>query len=158
MKNYLSSINDRERWMLLIGGLCLFLYLYYIALYQPLSNRVEQKTTLLVEKIATLKWMKKVQRDVQRTTNKNNLDNNQLLTLLATQLKDHEALKFPYHLQQTASGDIQITFDEVPFRLFMIWLNELTKENAVKVKQLNVDQTNTPGVTRLNIILSALSS
>ena len=59
MKSYLNTLNEREKWMLIGGVLCLFIYVYYLFLYAPLSNKVTQKATQLVEKTNTLAWMQK---------------------------------------------------------------------------------------------------
>lgn len=155
MKAYLNSLNERERWMVVLGGLSLILYCYYIFLYAPINNRVQQKSAILTEQIDTLNWMKKVQGEAHSTKTKKTVDNNQLLTLLATQLKQDDELKSAYQIQQTASGEIQLSFETVPFSLFMKWLAEINKEYSIIIKQLNVEHSNTPGVTRLTVIITS---
>ncbi|MFA6302452.1 MAG: type II secretion system protein GspM [Legionella sp.] len=155
MKAYLNSLNERERWMVLLGGLSLVLYCYYIFLYAPIHNRVQQKSAILAEQIDTLNWMKKVKGEAHTTKTKKTVDNNQLLTLLATQLKQDDELKSAYQIQQTASGEIQLSFEAVPFSLFMKWLAEINKEYSIIIKQLNVEHSKTPGVTRLTVIITS---
>lgn len=92
-----------------------------------------------------------------KQTKKQIVDNSQLLTTLATQLKNDTNLKFPYQLQQTGSGDIQITFDSVAFNLFITWLEKINQRYAITVKQFEADRSKTPGVTRLMILLSSAS-
>ena len=141
--------------MVVITALCLFIYCYYFFLYAPLSNKVTQKSTQLVEKIETLAWMEKVRQQAHSPKTKQTVDNSQLLTLLAAQLKDNATLKFPYQLQQTGTGDIQLSFDEVPFKLFMSWLAKINERYTIKIKQFDVSHTETPGVTKLMILMSA---
>ncbi len=155
MKHYLNTLNEREKWMVIIAAVFLFAYGYYLLLYAPLSNKVTQKTTQLNEKIETLAWMQKVKQQGHSTKTKQTLDNSQLLTLLATQLKDNPTLKFPYQLQQTGSGDIQLTFDAVPFKLFMSWLAKINERYTITIKQFDVQHSETPGITKLMIIISA---
>lgn len=158
MKAYLSTLNEREKWMLIGTALCLFLYVYYLFLYSPLSQRVTQKSTQLAEKTATLNWMQKIrQQSHVKQTKKKIVDNSQLLTTLATQLKDDPTLKFPYQLQQTGSGDIQLTFDAVAFNLFIAWLERINQHYAITVKQFEADRSKTPGITRLMILISSAS-
>lgn len=158
MKAYLSTLNEREKWMLIGAVLCLFLYVYYLFLYSPLSQGVNQKSTQLAEKTATLDWMQKIrQQSHAKKTNKTTVDNSQLLTTLATQLKNDPTLKFPYQLQQTGSGDIQLTFDAVAFNLFITWLEKINQHYAITVKQFEADRSKTPGVTRLMILISSAS-
>ncbi len=154
MKSYWNSLNERERWMVIITALCLVSYFYYMIIYTPLSNNVTQQSNQLIEKMETLAWMNKVKSQSHSKT-KQSVDNSQLLTVLATQLKDDPTLKFPYQLQQTGPGDIQLTFDAVPFNLFMGWLTKINEKYIITIKQFDVDHTNTPGVTHLMIIISA---
>ena len=119
MKSYLSTLNEREKWMLVGTALFLILYVYYLFLYTPLNNQVNQKSVQLIDKMNTLQWMKKIRQQNRTTQTKQIVNNSQLLTALATQLKNDPTLKFPYQLQQTGSGDIQLTFDAVAFNLFI---------------------------------------
>ncbi|PWY53856.1 general secretion pathway protein GspM [Legionella qingyii] len=156
MKAYLSSLNEREKWMLIGGTLCLLLYVYYLFLYSPLSQKVTQKSTQLVEKTTTLTWMQNIRQQSHiKQTKKQSVDNSQLLTTLATKLKNDPTLKFPYQLQQTGLGDIQLTFDAVAFDLFIAWLEKLNQHYAITVKQFEADRSKTPGVTRLMILISS---
>jgi general secretion pathway protein M len=154
VKSYWNSLNERERWMVIIAAVSVFIYLYYLALYAPLSDSVALKSDQLVEKTETLAWMNKVRHQDHSSKTKQTVSNSQLLTLLATQLKDNKTLKFPYQLQQTGSGDIQLTFDAVPFTLFMKWLAKINEKYTLTLKQLDVQQTETPGVAKLMIIIS----
>ncbi|HAU1150604.1 TPA: type II secretion system protein M [Legionella pneumophila] len=154
MKTYLNTLNDREKWMVIIASISLLIYGYYLLLYAPLSNQVNQKSTQLIEKTETLEWMKQVRMQKRSAKRKESVDNNQLLTILASQLKNNKTLKFPYQLQQTGSGDIQLTFDAVPFQNFIQWLAKINELYSINIKQFDVEKTSTPGVTRLMIILS----
>lgn len=154
MKTYLNTLNDREKWMVIVAGVSLFIYGYYLLLYAPLSNQVNQKSTQLIEKTETLEWMKQVRMQKRSTKRKESVDNSQLLTILASQLKNNKTLKFPYQLQQTSSGDVQLTFDAVPFQNFIQWLAKINEVYSINIKQFDVEKTPTPGVTRLMIILS----
>lgn len=154
MKSYLNSLNEREKWMVLATVLTLVIYFYYQFLYTPLSNKVALQSSQLIEKRNTLAWMKTVRSKAHSTKTKQSVDNTQLLTLLATQLKNNETLKFPYQLQQTGTGDIQLTFETVPFKLFMQWLAKINDNYTITIKQFDVKQTDTPGLTKLMIILT----
>ena len=157
MKSYLNSLNEREKWMVIGAVLCLILYGYYLLLYHPLSNQTAQKSKQLTEKKSTLQWMQTVKQQKPTTQIKENINNSQLLTVLATQLKSDPTLKFPYQLQQTGSGDVQLTFDAVPFNQFINWLEKINKRYAITIKQFEANSIKTVGVSRLMIVISAIS-
>jgi len=155
VKAYLNALNDRERWMLVAAVLFLTLYCYYLFLYEPLNQKVNQKSKQLIENLTTLEWMNQIKTQSHIRHAKQQVDNSQLLTLLAKQLKDNETLKFPYQLQQTGTGDIQLTFNEVPFNLFVEWFEKLNLRYTIYVKQFEVERSAIPGITRLMIVISA---
>ena len=98
---------------------------------------------------------KKIRQKNHKSKTKETVDNSQLLTILATQLKEDSTLKFPYQLQQTGSGDIQLTFDAVAFNLFIAWLEKINERYAISLKQFNAERTPTPGVVHVMVLLSA---
>jgi general secretion pathway protein M len=157
MKAYLNSLNERERKMVLGTIICVLIYVYYYLLYTPLNTNLELKSSLLVEKKETLIWMNQIKKHQKPASTKQNISNNQLLTILATQLKESDTLKYPYQLQQTGQGDIQLTFQQVPFNAFITWLIKVNQGYSINIKQLDVNKTDTPGMTQLMVIISTLS-
>jgi len=154
VKDYFNSLNDREKWMVIIGGISLLIYSFYFFLLSPITSRVQLRSAQLTEKIDTLAWMNKVSGEGHNLQQKENLDNSKLLTLLSAELKDNEELNFPFQMQQTSSGEIQLTFDEVPLKVFITWLAELNKKYTLSIKQLEVERTKKPGITHLRIVIS----
>lgn len=116
-----------------------------------------QKLAQFKEKSATLEWMQKIRQQSHTLQTKQTVDNSQLLTVLATQLKKDPSLKFAYQLQQTGSGDIQLTFDAVAFNLFLAWLEKINSHYEITIKQFEAERTKTAGVTHLMILMSAAS-
>lgn len=158
MKAYLSTLNEREKWMLAGALFGVLLYIFYLFLYSPLSDAVTLKNKQLIEKTNTLAWMQKVRLQNRASQPKQVVDNSQLLTIMATSLKEDSSLKFAYQLQQTGSGEIQLTFDTVAFNLFLTWLEKISKQYAITIKQFDAERTGTPGVTHLVILVSASST
>ena len=60
-----------------------------------------------------------------------------------------------YQLQQTNSGEIQLSFEQIPFNLFIEWLNNINSQYLINIKQFDVNKTATPGLTRLMIIINS---
>lgn len=157
MKDYFNSLNEREKWMVILGGICLVIFCFYSFLYSPLSTRVNYGSTQLVEKVDTLNWMKKVKKENHSLQKKENISNSQLLTLLANQLKEEDTLNFPFQLQQTSSGEIQLSFDEVPFHAFINWLAKINNQYAISIKQLDMEKTKTSGMIKLMVIINGVA-
>ncbi|MBA4697379.1 MAG: type II secretion system protein M [Legionella sp.] len=152
MKHLLTNLNARERYFLGIGLSCLCVYLLYACIYSPLVSAVHDKTAQLLEKQETLQWMEEVRHASKLQHKTNKLTQANLLVLMNTQLNRPEFRTFPYQLQQTGIGDIQLSFEKVPFALFLSWFWELSRKNAIQLKQIQVNRTDTPGIVKLNAL------
>lgn len=153
-----NNLNEREQWMVILCGLFLFFYIYYALLYVPLTQKLEQKKLQLQDKAQTLSWMNAVKAHYHRPKTRESVDGSQLLTLLTTNLKQGDMQKFHYQLQQTSAGDIQLSFESVPFNQFILWFNQLNRRYIIILKQLQVERTATPGLVSISTLLSARQS
>lgn len=158
MKAYWDNLNERERWMLGFGGCCFALFLLYMLLYAPLVNAVHTRTQQLHEKQETLEWMQQAYRQHKAVKTPSALSNSNLLSVLANQLKSTSFQKFPYQLQQTGTGDIQLSFEQVPYNAFVTWLWSVRQNYAFSIKQFNTERTGTPGVVKILVTFVALES
>ena len=149
-----NNLNDRERWMLGLGGVCFVVFLFYLLVYSPLVGGISEKSQQLIEKqdiLAFLQKAKQQQTGIQAQV----LSPSQLLTVLAEQLNNSSFHRNPYQLQQTGSGDIQLSFDEVPFNAFLSWLWSMNEKYVFSIQQLNAERTATPGVVKMILMIRA---
>jgi general secretion pathway protein M len=153
--NYWSNLTERERWIAGIGAVCVLIYLFYLLIYSPLSNSVDEKNKQLIEKRETLAWMEQVRQQPKNQKKAEALSNTKLLALIGNQLSDKTFRPFPYQLQQTGPGDIQLSFDRVPYKQFLSWLWSLNNDYRISLKQFTADRTDTPGVVKLLIVITA---
>lgn len=154
MMQYWNNLNERERLLLGVGISIIMIYLFYLLIYSPLSNAVQTKALQLSEKQSTLAWMKDVHKQIKKETASLCISNTKLLSLIDNQLREEALKKFPYQLQQTSSGEIQLSFERVPFNLFLSWLWKLHKDYSITLKQLDAGKTETPGIIHLNIVIT----
>jgi general secretion pathway protein M len=154
MRTYWANLNERERWIGGLGVACLLIYLFYLLIYSPLNTAVTNGRQQLIEKKETLAWMKDVQHQISNNKKANSINRNKLLTIIAAQLGNKPLQTFPYQLQQTSQGEIQLSFDEVPYSLFLKWLWALNQEYIIVINQLSAERTKTSGLVKLNIVIS----
>ena len=154
MKAYWSNLNERERWTVGIGAVLCFVYLFYLFLYAPLTSALHNKSQQLAEKQETLAWMQQVHVQHKTTKAPQTLTSSKLLTVLADQLNTTSFKQFPYQLQQTGASDIQLIFDKVPYNAFMTWMWSINEKYTISIKQLNIEQTGTPGIVKLMVVIA----
>lgn len=156
MKTYWDNLNERERWMVGVGGVCCALFLIYMLFFAPLIHAVRNKTQQLHEKQETLVWMRQAQQRYKSVKAPQALSNSKLLSILAEQLKSTSFHAFSYQLQQTGAGDIQLSFDKVPYNAFVNWLWSIRQQYAFSIKQFNSEKTDTLGVVKIMVTVRAL--
>ena len=83
------------------------------------------------------------------------VSNSQLLTLIGSQLGVRPFLSFPHQIQQTSQGDIQLSFDSVPWNPFLAWLWSLANHYVVTFKQVTVNRTETAGLVKVLLVIEA---
>lgn len=154
-KTYWQDLNDRERWLVMVAGIVSFVYLFYAWLYSPLASAVDDRVLQLNDKKATLTWMRQVQQQYKTHKTAKLLNSSQLLTMFSKQITLTSFHRFPYQLQQTSVGDIQLTFEAVPYNAFILWLRSLEESYVFSVARLNIEPTDVAGVVKLEVILSA---
>ena len=156
MKTYWDNLNDREQKMLVLGGIFFIVLVMYSLLYAPLIRSISDKKNELHEKQETLVWMQQVLQQRNTLKTPEILSNSKLLSVLAEQLKSTSFHAFPYQLQQMGTGDIQLSFDQVPYNAFVTWLWSVRQNYAFSIKQFNAERTATLGVTKVLVTFVAV--
>ena len=153
--NYWNNLNERERWMAAIGSLCVLLYLFYLLLYSPLASSVQTRSKQLLEKKETLAWMQQVRQQPRNQKSVQVISNAKLLALIGNQLTANNFRQFTYQVQQTGTGDIQLSFDRVPYNQFLSWLWSLANDYSITLKQFIIERTDTPGIVKVMLVITA---
>jgi len=150
-----AQLSERDRIMLSIGAVILFIYLFYALLYAPLSHSKKQHQQQLLEDKATLAWMKQVKSQAhpeQKLAEK--VSSAQLLTLLSDHLQKTNFKNYPYQLQQSGTSDILLSYEDVPYNQFILWLSAVSREYVFSIKQLQIQKKDKEGVVKVNLFLS----
>lgn len=155
MKEFWLNLSQRDRLALLAGTIVFTCYLMYILIYSPLQTSVASKYEQLNDKQQTLAWLKQVQPQISKNTATKINDNGQLLSLISSNLTSSDLKKFPYILQQTGGGDIQLDYDAIPYNAFLQWLWTLSQHYSFTIKQLTVHRTKTVGVVQLSLTITS---
>ncbi|QRN03297.1 type II secretion system protein M [Legionella sp. MW5194] len=152
---YWQNLNERERWMVVIAALAVMVYGFYLFIYSPLTTAVSTRTQQLNEKSETLMWMQGIKLQGGQHQSPKAIDNSKLLSIIASQLSNKTFNPFPYQLEQTGVGDIQLSFEQVPYAAILRWLWALNNDYRVTLKQIGMDKTDTPGIVKLMVLLAA---
>lgn len=153
MIQYWQSLQDRERLMVIIAALVICSYLFYLLIYSSLYQAEHSNSLQLKEKKETLLWMQTVRTNQLQKKTPQQITSIKLLALISNQLHDVSLASFPYQLQQSNIGDIQLSFDKVAFNPFIFWLWTLTNNYSIEIKRFVAEQTETQGLTKLSLTI-----
>jgi len=154
MNAWWANLSERDRWAAGLGLSFLICYCFYLLVYGPLLNSITSTSLQLKENRETLAWMKQVKEETGSSKNAESLNRNKLLTVVSAQLSGEPLRPFAYQLQQTAQGDILLSFESVPYNLFLTWLWTLNQNYAITMDQFSIEKTKTPGVVKVSVIIS----
>ncbi|KTC99655.1 general secretion pathway protein [Legionella geestiana] len=157
IKNPFQNLSLRERLMVIGATVLTVIWLFYMLVFNPLLTKTINAREALVEKQETLAYMETVRKNNPANTTVKTLSSNQLLAEMASMLAGGEFKSFPCQIQQTASGNIQLGCDKVPFNPFVSWLWKLSERFAFTIREFSAERTDTAGVVRLSLVLSAAS-
>ena len=152
MKAYWQQLNERDQVAVGVAGICIVAYLLYALVFSPLSNKVLYAKQHWQEKNRTLTWMQRVQQNYSHEKRPQTVEAGNLLSLLTHVLKQVSFQRFPYQLAQTSNGEIQLSFDEVPYNAFIVWLREQSTKYTLTVKNIDINKTKTSGVVKAVVI------
>ena len=157
MKAYWNQLSEREQVLVGLGGIGGLALLFYLLIYDPLVSAVEERKAAWIDKKTTLQWMQRAQQTYAHEQPPIQVTAATLLSVLTELLSHVSFQRFPYQLEQTSSGDIQLTFDAVPYNLFVSWLQTQSKHYTLVIKSLYLSKTNTPGVVKAAVVFTVES-
>ncbi len=156
MKAYWQQLNEREQIAVVVAGVFSGLYLLYAVVFSPLVSAVTQSREEWREKKTTLIWMQQAEKRYVGEKKPQTVTAENLLSVLTGLLAKASFHRFPYQLAQTATGDIQLTFDQVPYNAFIVWLQTQSTQYTLTIKTMDITQTDVSGVVKVSVMFSAL--
>ena len=143
---HLEGRSSREKGMLLAAAGFLFSAGYYVLIWQPLSERIEQQKTMLQQLVAMNARLKSAAPEIiaaRKSTTTTPAQVSQIISDSA--LSRGIAITW-----MDARGEyIQVRTGAVVFNDLLEWLNELRDEYALGVAQLDVKQAELSGMVNI---------
>jgi len=149
MKEWFAQLNQREQMSVLVLGVALALYLFYIFVWSPLDTRREelalQNTTIAASQVRVDAMVSQLlqlrEGGVQTGTQRN-------LTSVINESTSRMQLPV-IRLQPNSRGEIQVRVENASFDDVLKWLHEMEYKEGLLVREVSVTQANTTG--RVNV-------
>lgn len=154
MKFSLDTLNERERRMVLFGGIGAVALLIFGVLL-PLNSSVSKAQERVGKKQADLVWMQSVGPElasagpaVARPSS-----NESLLVVVDRAARESGLGSSLTSSEPQGPGTLRVRLEKAPFDIMIGWLARLGDQNGISVETANVDKTGAPGIVTASLVL-----
>lgn len=149
MKQWFYGLNAREQMSVMALALALLLYVVFVGVLEPLSDKrasLEQQNTVIAESLSDVDAMvseiKQLRESGAQTNGKRNLT-----TLIN---RSTSRLQLPVsRLQPNSRGEIQVRLEDAAFDDMLKWLHEMEYREGLLVREVSMTQGRSSG--RVNV-------
>jgi len=152
MKLSLDSMSERERRMVMIGGVvAVFILIFGVLL--PLDRSVAKARVRIGQKQEDLAWMKRVA-PVLASEGPARVNNNESLLVVVDRSARESGLgQAIAGSEPNGPGSLQVRLEKAPFDAMVGWLFRLSQQNGVSVEGASIDSAGGPGIVNASIVL-----
>jgi len=158
IKSWWGDLSLREQQVVAIGTTVVGIFLFYLLIWSPYLNRLDQMRKQIRTEQATLAWMQaadsRIKKIENQTKNKNaSITPIMLMSLLQKQLKDTGLDTSLTELKQAANDAVELHFQKVAFDQLMSVIETIIKEQNVKITQFTAVSQNAQGSVNVDLVL-----
>jgi general secretion pathway protein M len=154
MKLDLANMNERERRMVLIGGIAAVALLIF-GIVLPLDGSVSKAHERIEKKQADLQWMRSVGPElanagpaiVQPTSNES------MLVVVDRAARESGLGSALVNSEPSGQNGLRVRLEKAPFGLVVGWLARLADQHGIRVESANMDNSGEPGVVNAGLVL-----
>ncbi|NMW29328.1 GspM family type II secretion system protein YghD [Escherichia fergusonii] len=145
LAQHLAGRSPREKGMLLAAVVFLFSAGYYVLIWQPLSERIEQQETML-QQLEAMNTRLKPAPDIIAARNSATTTPAQVSRVISDSASAHSVV-----IKRIAERgeNIQVWIEPVVFNDLLNWLNALDEKYALRVTQIDVSAGEKAGMVNV---------
>lgn len=146
LAQHLAGRSPREKGMLLVLGSVPVCAVYYVLIWQPLSERIEQQETMLQQLVAMNARLKSTAPDIIAARKSGTTTQAQVSRVISDSASAHSVV-----IKRIAERgeNIQVWIEPVVFNDLLKWLNALDEKYALRVTQIDVSAAEKPGMVNV---------
>jgi general secretion pathway protein M len=148
----LDSLSERDRRMLLIGGVIAALLLLYVVI--QLDSSVSSAHKRIVKKQADLAWMRTAAPELAATVGAHIGANGQsLLVLVDSSARESGLASSLAGSDPAGPGGLSVRLQKAPFDTLIPWLARLSQQNGIRVDTASIESAGSPGLVNASLVL-----
>jgi type II secretory pathway component PulM len=148
----LDSLSERDRRMLLIGGVIAALLLLYVVI--QLDSSVSSAHKRIVKKQADLAWMRTAAPELAASDGGHVGTNGQsLLVLVDSSARESGLASSLAGSDPAGPGGLSVRLQKAPFDMLIPWLARLSQQNGIRVDTASIESAGSPGLVNASLVL-----
>lgn len=147
MKDWWLQLNSRERQ--LVGGLgvVVVVFIFYSFVWQPLNDNIEQGKRKLERQQSLLSWVTSETARYQANKGNGRVSSSGSLSSVINRTARSNGITIAR--VQPQSNDIQVWIDNASFSGLLTWLEQLSVNEGIQVKNIDLTSTEQSGQVRV---------
>ncbi|HKS59112.1 MAG TPA: type II secretion system protein M [Steroidobacteraceae bacterium] len=158
LKEWFSSLQPRERAIVVMGGVVVLIVAVYMLALAPFYAAVNSRAQRVAQKEGDLAWMRSVGGEVMALSASSPTSaapTNESLVVLIDRTARECGLGAAL-TGQTPNGDngIRVRLEQAEFDKLVVCLGSLQQAHSVNIESANIDRTGKPGFVNASLVLT----
>ena len=150
LKQWYAGLEDNEQKIVLIASALLTLLILVFGIIKPMNDKVSSLEMKIKTKQSTIsEWQTNMPKLLASKGSAQSGGNQSLSNIVTTSTRRFN-LRVS-RVQEKASGEMQVWFDNVPFNDFVRWVAELNNRYQVSVATANIRNKDRNGLTSIDV-------
>lgn len=161
MDKLAPNLSERDRLIILYGGVIAALLLFYFIIWTPLNVKNAELADNNAQTRELIDWMQKakVQLVHLHEQSKNKASANvSLLSAIEQSVKRNRLDAAAGDIKQLEKNRVQVSFAEVDYRAVMRWIEDVQGASQSKIDKVSIQKTAKPGMVHVEITLERSES
>lgn len=158
MKEWFENLQPRERLYVIGGGVVLIVFLLYLTVWMPLNSKVKTSRQTVAQQREDVEWMRAAGEQIRKLGLNNpaqHIDRHRSLLAVVDQEIQMAQLKGALQrMEPEGSQSVKIWINKGSFDALVGMLGKLETTQAISVKSLSVNPTDTQGLVDARVTLT----
>jgi len=158
LRLWYAGLQQRERQMVVAAAALVVLTLFYLMIWEPVHNALDEQRLQYENQRSTFIWMTQAAEEARllKATGARNVirNNNQPVSLLVERSATTAGMKSSISKIET-SGDkgARVMLEAASFDQMLLWLNTLRQQYGIAVSSASIDRNETAGAVNARLTL-----
>jgi len=144
MKQWWQQLNSREQQLVTAMGTVFCIFLLYSFIWQPLNEGLDKSIKKLARQQALLTWVNAKTERYQQMNASGRANRGSLSSIVNRTASDDQITVT--RIQPQGDDLVQVWIDEVAFQHLLTWLEQLSVNEGLQVKGIDLSGAEQPGV------------